>query len=81
MRCQTVNHQVQVSVEHPWTPIAPSTYRDCLTVLSRFTLASEKVKVAVLGLAIVKSIVVAHKGTVAVTSDARGTRFVITLPA
>ncbi|WP_434800701.1 hypothetical protein, partial [Escherichia coli] len=23
----------------------------------------------------------AHKGTVAVTSDARGTRFVITLPA
>ncbi|WP_244442832.1 hypothetical protein, partial [Escherichia coli] len=29
----------------------------------------------------VKSIVVAHKGTVAVTSDARGTRFVITLPA
>ncbi|WP_213059835.1 hypothetical protein, partial [Escherichia coli] len=31
-------------------------------------------------LAIVKSIVVAHKGTVAVTSDARGTRFVIMLP-
>ncbi|EFJ2412758.1 ATP-binding protein, partial [Escherichia coli] len=26
------------------------------------------------------SIVVAHKGTVAVTSDARGTRFVIMLP-
>ncbi|MGQ7109842.1 ATP-binding protein, partial [Escherichia sp. TWPC-MK] len=33
-----------------------------------------------IGLAIVKSIVVAHKGTVAVTSDARGTRFVIMLP-
>ncbi|MEI6962438.1 ATP-binding protein, partial [Escherichia coli] len=33
-----------------------------------------------IGLAIVKSIVVAHKGTVAVTSDARGTSFMIKLP-
>ncbi len=32
VRCQTVDHQVQVSVETPVRPLRPSTYRDCLTV-------------------------------------------------
>ncbi len=50
VRCQTVDHRVQVSVETPVRPLRPSTYRDCLTVSTALTPpASEKAKVAVLG--------------------------------
>ncbi len=49
VRCQTVDHQVQVTVETPVRPLRPSTYRVCLTVSTALILpASEKVKVAVL---------------------------------
>lgn len=82
VRCQTVDHQVQVSVENPGTPIAPEHLPRLFDRFYRVDPSRQrKGEGSGIGLAIVKSIVVAHKGTVAVTSDARGTRFVITLPA
>ncbi|BDT47727.1 hypothetical protein EC2072C1_31370 [Escherichia coli] len=81
VRCQTVNHQVQVSVENPGTPIAPEHLPRLFDRFYRVDPSRQrKGEGSGIGLAIVKSIVVAHKGTVAVTSDARGTRFVIMLP-
>ncbi|ONG17864.1 two-component sensor histidine kinase [Escherichia coli] len=82
VRCQTVDHQVQVTVENPGTPIAPEHLPRLFDRFYRVDPSRQrKGEGSGIGLAIVKSIVVAHKGTVAVTSDARGTRFVITLPA
>ena len=82
VRCQTVDHQVQVSVENLGTPIAPEHLPRLFDRFYRVDPSRQrKGEGSGIGLAIVKSIVVAHKGTVAVTSDARGTRFVITLPA
>ncbi len=50
VRCQTVNHQVQVSVENPGTPIAPEHLPRLFDRFYRVDpSASEKVKVAVLG--------------------------------
>ncbi len=73
MRCQTVNHQVQVSVENPGTPIAPEHLPRLFDRFYRVDPSRQrKGEGSGIGLAIVKSIVVAHKGTVAVTSDARG---------
>ena len=82
VRCQTVDHLVQVIVENPGTPIAPEHLPRLFDRFYRVDPSRQrKGEGSGIGLAIVKSIVVAHKGTVAVTSDARGTRFVITLPA
>lgn len=73
VRCQTVNHQVQVSVENPGTPIAPEHLPRLFDRFYRVDPSRQrKGEGSGIGLAIVKSIVVAHKGTVAVTSDARG---------
>ncbi|MCH6908635.1 Cu(+)/Ag(+) sensor histidine kinase [Escherichia coli] len=81
VRCQTVDHQVQVTVENPGTPIAPEHLPRLFDRFYRVDPSRQrKGEGSGIGLAIVKSIVVAHKGTVAVTSDARGTRFVIMLP-
>ena len=78
VRCQTVDHQVQVSVENPGTPIAPEHLPRLFDRFYRVDPSRQrKGEGSGIGLAIVKSIVVAHKGTVAVTSDARGTRFMI----
>ena len=66
----------------PGTPIAPEHLPRLFDRFYRVDPSRQrKGEGSGIGLAIVKSIVVAHKGTVAVTSDARGTRFVITLPA
>ena len=81
VRCQTVDHLVQVIVENPGTPIAPEHLPRLFDRFYRVDPSRQrKGEGSGIGLAIVKSIVVAHKGTVAVTSDARGTRFVIMLP-
>lgn len=81
MRCQTVDHLVQVIVENPGTPIAPEHLPRLFDRFYRVDPSRQrKGEGSGIGLAIVKSIVVAHKGTVAVTSNARGTRFVIVLP-
>lgn len=49
VRCQTVDHLVQVTVENLVRPLRLSTYRDCLTVSTALILpASEKAKVAAL---------------------------------
>lgn len=72
---------VQVSVENPGTPIAPEHLPRLFDRFYRVDPSRQrKGEGSGIGLAIVKSIVVAHKGTVAVTSDARGTRFMIKLP-
>ncbi len=82
VRCQTVDHLVQVTVENPGTPIAPEHLPRLFDRFYRVDPSRQrKGEGSGIGLAIVKSIVVAHKGTVAVTSDVRGTRFVIILPA
>ncbi|EHP4558166.1 Cu(+)/Ag(+) sensor histidine kinase, partial [Escherichia coli] len=81
VRCQTVDHLVQVIVENPGTPIAPEHLPRLFDRFYRVDPSRQrKGEGSGIGLAIVKSIVVAHKGTVAVTSNARGTRFVIVLP-
>lgn len=50
VRCQTVNHQVQVSVENPGTPIAPEHLPRLFDRFYRVApSASEKAKVAALG--------------------------------
>lgn len=73
VRCQTVDHQVQVTVENPGTPIAPEHLPRLFDRFYRVDPSRQrKGEGSGIGLAIVKSIVVAHKGTVAVTSDARG---------
>ena len=82
VRCQTVDHLVQVTVENPGTPIAPEHLPRLFDRFYRVDPSRQrKGEGSGIGLAIVKSIVVAHKGTVAVTSDVRGTKFVIILPA
>lgn len=64
---------VQVSVENPGTPIAPEHLPRLFDRFYRVDPSRQrKGEGSGIGLAIVKSIVVAHKGTVAVTSDARG---------
>lgn len=73
VRCQTVDHLVQVTVENPGTPIAPEHLPRLFDRFYRVDPSRQrKGEGSGIGLAIVKSIVVAHKGTVAVTSDARG---------
>ena len=50
VRCQTVNHQVQVSVENPGTPIAPEHLPRLFDRFYRVDPSRQrKVKVAVLG--------------------------------
>lgn len=73
VRCQTVDHLVQVIVENPGTPIAPEHLPRLFDRFYRVDPSRQrKGEGSGIGLAIVKSIVVAHKGTVAVTSNARG---------
>lgn len=73
VRCQTVDHLVQVTVENPGTPIAPEHLPRLFDRFYRVDPSRQrKGEGSGIGLAIVKSIVVAHKGTVAVTSDVRG---------
>lgn len=81
VRCQTVDHWCKLSSK-TGTPIAPEHLPRLFDRFYRVDPSRQrKGEGSGIGTAIVKSIVVAHKGTVAVTSDARGTRFVITLPA
>lgn len=64
---------VQVIVENPGTPIAPEHLPRLFDRFYRVDPSRQrKGEGSGIGTAIVKSIVVAHKGTVAVTSDARG---------
>ena len=73
VRCQTVDHLVQVIVENPGTPIAPEHLPRLFDRFYRVDPSRQrKGEGSGIGLAIVKSIVVAHKGTVAVTSDRGG---------
>lgn len=73
VRCQTVDHLVQVIVENPGTPIAPEHLPRLFDRFYRVDPSRQrKGEGSGIGLATVKSIVVAHKGTVAVTAGCAG---------
>ena len=72
---------IRLVVENPGTPIA---VEHLPRLFDRFYLVDpsrqRKGEGSGIGLAIVKSIVSAHHGSVAVQSDLRSTRFIIVLP-
>jgi two-component system heavy metal sensor histidine kinase CusS len=71
----------RISVENPGTQIPPEHLPRLFDRFYRIDPARRRQgEGAGLGLAIVKSIVMAHGGTIGVTSTERGTRFVIVLP-
>ncbi|QRG78031.1 Cu(+)/Ag(+) sensor histidine kinase [Citrobacter sp. R56] len=81
VRLFEAQNQVQIIVENPGTPIAPEHLPRLFDRFYRVDPSRQrKGEGSGIGLAIVKSIVIAHQGTVAVTSDLRATRFILTLP-
>jgi nitrogen-specific signal transduction histidine kinase len=60
--------------------LPPSICRACLTVSIASTPRASAKEGSGIGLAIVKSIVGAHHGSVAAQSDLRSTRFIVVLP-
>ncbi|NDO83696.1 two-component sensor histidine kinase [Citrobacter sp. NCU1] len=73
--------QVQIIVENPGTPIAAEHLPRLFDRFYRVDPSRQrKGEGSGIGLAIVKSIVLAHQGNVAVTSDLHATRFILTLP-
>lgn len=81
VRLVEAQEQVQIIVENPGTPIAPEHLPRLFDRFYRVDPSRQrKGEGSGIGLAIVKSIVIAHQGTVAVTSDLRATRFILTLP-
>ncbi|KAA1279947.1 Cu(+)/Ag(+) sensor histidine kinase [Citrobacter pasteurii] len=72
---------VHIVVENPGTPIAAEHLPRLFDRFYRVDPSRQrKGEGSGIGLAIVKSIVTAHQGKVSVTSDARATRFILTLP-
>ncbi|MEG1247523.1 MAG: Cu(+)/Ag(+) sensor histidine kinase [Citrobacter sp.] len=81
VRVKEADGQVQIIVENPGPPIAAEHLPRLFDRFYRVDPSRQrKGEGSGIGLAIVKSIVAAHQGKVAVTSDARATRFILTLP-
>lgn len=73
--------RVQLIVENPGAPIPAEHLSRLFDRFYRVDPSRQrKGEGSGIGLAIVKSIVTAHRGSVAVESDARSTRFILTLP-
>lgn len=73
--------RVRIDVENPGTPIPAEHLPRLFDRFYRVDPSRQhKGEGSGIGLAIVKSIVAAHQGTVSVTSDAHATRFMINLP-
>lgn len=73
--------QAKLVVENPGTPIAPEHLPRLFDRFYRVDPSRQhKGEGSGIGLAIVKSIVAAHHGSVVVESDSRSTRFILTLP-
>ena len=81
VRLKEMDRQAQIIVENPGAPIAPEHLPRLFDRFYRVDPSRQrKGEGSGIGLAIVKSIVIAHQGTVSVTSDLRATRFILTLP-
>ncbi|STB72502.1 sensor kinase CusS [Citrobacter koseri] len=81
VRLKEMDRQAQITVENPGAPIAPEHLPRLFDRFYRVDPSRQrKGEGSGIGLAIVKSIVIAHQGTVSVTSDLRATRFILTLP-
>lgn len=79
---RTAQDAVDLCVENPGAPIAPEHLPRLFDRFYRVNAArSRESEGAGLGLAITKAIVEAHSGRIGVTSDDRGTRFRVELPA
>jgi two-component system heavy metal sensor histidine kinase CusS len=73
---------VEIVVANPGTPIAPAHLSRLFDRFYRVDPSRQRKDESSsgIGLAIVKSIITAHAGKVAVESDRHSTRFIITLP-
>jgi len=82
VRLSETEEHVQLVVENPGTPIAPVHLPRLFDRFYRVDPSRQRKDEGSsgIGLAIVKSIMTAHHGTVSVASDAQSTRFCITLP-
>lgn len=81
VRVKEADEQVQIVVENPGPPIPPQHLPRLFDRFYRVDPSRQrKGEGSGIGLAIVKSIVIAHQGKVAVTSDSHATRFILTLP-
>lgn len=81
VRVKEADDLVHIIVENPGTPIAAEHLPRLFDRFYRVDPSRQrKGEGSGIGLAIVKSIVIAHQGNVSVTSDARATRFILTLP-
>lgn len=81
LRIKEADDQIHTIVENPGTPIAPEHLPRLFDCFYRIDPSHQrKGEGSGIGLAIVKSIVIAHQGKVSVTSDTRATRFILTLP-
>lgn len=81
VRVKEADEQVQIVVENPGPRIAAEHLPRLFDRFYRVDPSRQrKGEGSGIGLAIVKSIVTAHQGKVAVTSDPRITRFILTLP-
>ncbi len=81
VRVKEADDLVQIVVENPGTPIPPQHLPRLFDRFYRVDPSRQrKGEGSGIGLAIVKSIVIAHHGKVSVTSDPYVTRFILTLP-
>ncbi|ECS0609017.1 GHKL domain-containing protein [Salmonella enterica] len=81
LRIKEADAQIHIIVENPGTPIAPEHLPRLFDRFYRVDPSRQrKGEGSGIGLAIVKSIVIAHQGKVSVTSDTRAPRFILTLP-
>ncbi|EEM0845078.1 GHKL domain-containing protein [Salmonella enterica subsp. enterica serovar Infantis] len=81
LRIKEADDQIHIIVENPGTPIAPEHLPRLFDRFYRVDPSRQrKGEGSGIGLAIVKSIVIAHQGKVSVTYDTRATRFILTLP-
>ncbi len=81
VRVKEADGLVQIVVENPGPPIPPQHLSRLFDRFYRVDPSRQrKGEGSGIGLAIVKSIVIAHQGKVSVTSDQLATRFILTLP-
>lgn len=81
VRLKEIDDRVRIEVENPGTPVAAEHLPRLFDRFYRVDPSRQrKGEGSGIGLAIVKSIVTAHHGKVSVMSDARATRFTLSLP-